>query len=81
MKRFMIGQFGSYSQEKQHRDFRDNFFGVEACLLDNQYSIDKLIYEAKKGGFHIAVHFPLRTGGWKLRDPQFLSKDDEIRKR
>ncbi len=81
MKRFMIGQFGSYSQEKQHRDFRDNFFGVEACLLDNQYSIDKLIYEAKKGGFHIGVHFPLRTGGWKLRDPQFLSKDDEIRKR
>lgn len=80
MERFMIGQFGCYNREKQIRDFRSNFFGVEACLIEDDTDIKKLINKAEHDKFKIGVHFPLRAKGWKLRDPQFLSKDEEIRR-
>ncbi|WP_069650093.1 hypothetical protein [Caloranaerobacter ferrireducens] len=80
MERFMIGQYGNFSHEKQVRDFKDNFFGIEACLFECGSDIQELISTAQKGQFNIGVHFPLRTGIWRLRDPQFLSKDDEIKR-
>lgn len=80
MERFMIGQFGMFDYKKQLRDFKDNFYGVEACLLRDHADITNLVHEATKGQFNICVHFPLRAGGWSLRDPQFLSKDDNIRR-
>lgn len=76
----MIGQFGHYNCDKHIRDFKDSFYGVEACLLKDDTDIHELITAANKGKFNIGIHFPLRAGGWRLRDPQFLSKDDEIRK-
>lgn len=79
MERFMIGQFGRYDHDKHIRDFRPNFFGVEACLLEDR-DIKKLTDMANNEKFNIGVHFPLRTKGWRLRDPQFLSKDNDIRK-
>lgn len=80
MERFMIGQFGHYSRDKHIRDFKDSFFGVEACLFEDDIDIQELITAADKGKFNIGIHFPLRAGGWRLRDPQFLSKDYGIRK-
>lgn len=80
MERFMIGQFGRYSYDKHKRDFRENFFGVEACMLEDKDDIKKLIDTARSEKFNIGVHFPLRSKGWKLRDPQFLSKDHDIRR-
>lgn len=79
MERFMIGQFGRYNHEKHIRDFKPNFFGVEACLLGEE-DIKELIKTANDEKFSIGIHFPLRTNGWRLRDPQFLSKDDETRR-
>lgn len=80
MKRLMIGQFGYYNHEKHIRDFRNSFYGVEACLLKDEADIHELITTSNKEKFNIGIHFPLRAGGWRLRDPQFLSKDDAIRK-
>lgn len=76
----MIGQFGHYDHDKHKRDFKDSFFGVEACLFEEDRDVQELVKSAKQGKFNIGVHFPLRAGGWRLRDPQFLSKDDVIRK-
>lgn len=78
MERFMIGQFGRFDYNKHTRDFKPSFFGVEACLLEEE-DIKKLIDNANREEFNIGIHFPLRTKGWRLRDPQFLSKDDDTR--
>lgn len=79
MNRFMIGQYGYFNQDKHIRDFKDSFYGVEACLLEDDTQIKQLIETAKYEKFNIGIHFPLRAHRWKLRDPQFLSKDNEIR--
>ena len=79
MIRFMIGQHGNFSHEKQVRDFKNSFFGVEACLFKRESDIRELINSARKHKFNIGVHFPLRAGVWRLRDPQFLSKDKKIK--
>lgn len=75
MNRFMIGQYGFFDTKKQHRDFKENFYGVEACLFKDKEDILELKKVANDGDFNIAVHFPLRSGIAKLRDPQYLSKD------
>lgn len=79
MERFMVGQFGHYDCNKHLRDFRPDFFGVEACMLEEK-DIKKLVNIANNERFSIGIHFPLRNGGWRLRDPQFLSKDVDIRR-
>jgi adenylate kinase family enzyme len=80
MKRFMIGQHKSFDDAKYARDFRKGFYGIEACMLENESEIDKLVAASEQDKFNIGIHFPLR--GWvsKQRDPQFLSKDGDIRK-
>lgn len=79
MNRFMIGQYGCYDQKKHLRDFRDGFYGVEACLLGDE-DIKKLLHTAKSEKFCLGIHFPLRAQRWKYRDPQFLSKDKHIKR-
>lgn len=79
MKNFIIGQHGCYDEDKQQRDFRDGFFGVQGCLIEDEKDIKKLVSEAEKKNFKIAVHFPLRGGVFKFRDPLFLSPDDNAR--
>jgi len=49
-------------------------------LLEDGTEIQALIEASNNGKLNIGVHFPLKAGGWRLRDPQFLSKDDEVRK-
>lgn len=80
MNRFLIGQYGKYDQDKQKRDFRAGFLGVEACLFKSEKDIELLLSELRKRDFQLAVHFPLRNKGWKLRDVQFMSKDINCKK-
>lgn len=80
MKRLMIGQFNNFNQHKQERDFRESFFGVEACWMQDEKDILELVAHAKKQEFQMGVHFPLRANQWLHRDPQFLSRDKEARK-
>jgi len=80
MKRFMIGQYGNFDQNKQIRDFRKDFFGVEACMMKEESCIKKITDVAFNEDFKISIHFPLRADSGRLRDPQFLSMDESIRK-
>jgi sugar phosphate isomerase/epimerase len=75
----MIGQYGKYNFDKFNRDYRKGFYGTEACLLNSEEDIDNLAAESRKNGFNIGIHFPLRAGVHKLRDPQFLSNIDSVR--
>ncbi|WP_392486808.1 TIM barrel protein [Haloimpatiens sp. FM7315] len=80
MNRFMIGQFGKFDKLKQKKDFKQGFYGVEACSMESEKEIINLYENAKKNNYKIAVHFPLRAGKWRLRDAQYLSKDEEIKR-
>ncbi len=72
MNNFMIGMYGKYDYKKFDRDFRNGFYGLEACLFENERDIENLANEAKTNGFEFGVHFPLRAGTSKLRDPQLM---------
>lgn len=80
MERFMIGQFGKFDEEKQKRDFKECFFGVEAICFKSEDEVRKLKREAGARKFEIGVHFPLRADIWKHRDAQFMSLNDEIKR-
>lgn len=80
MNRFMIGQYGSFDYDKFHRDFKEDFYGIEACLFENQEDVINLVKESKDKGFNIGIHFPLRFDKTKLRDPLFLAQDHVTRK-
>jgi hypothetical protein len=79
VKRFMIGQHGCFDGDKYARDFRKDFYGIEACMLKNEDEVDKLIDISRQDGFSIGIHFPLRSWANKYRDPQVLSKESDIR--
>jgi hypothetical protein len=79
MQNFMIGQYGKYDFDKFNRDYRKDFYGTEACLLNSEEDIDNLVAESRENGFNIGIHFPLRAGVHKLRDPQFLASNENVR--
>ena len=79
MNNFMIGMEGKYDYKKFERDFRKEFYGIQVCLFENEEEIDKLCKEAEYNKFDVGIHFPLRAGISKLRDPQFLSLDEDIK--
>lgn len=79
MNSFMIGQHGSFSYTKYNRDFRDGFYGIEACLFEQEEDTQHLIREAQNQQFHIGIHFPLRAGQSKVRDALFLSMVPPLR--
>lgn len=79
MSNFMIGQYGHFDSIKTKRDFKEGFYGMEACLFETEEDIEKLVSEAKSRNFKIAIHYPLRSGRTLLRDPLFLSADSATR--
>lgn len=79
MKNFMIGQYGGFDQEKYKRDFKEGFYGIEACLFDSEEDIQQLQRESQAKGFAIGVHFPLRAGQFELRDALFMDAHDQTR--
>lgn len=78
---FMIGMYGKYDDKKFDRDFRKGFYGIEACLFEEEGDIERLCNKADKEGFKVGIHFPLRSGISKLRDPQFLSIDKGVKEK
>ena len=79
MKNFMIGMYGKYDDRKFKRDFRKDFYGIEACLFKDEKDIERLSLDSRKLGFKFGIHFPLRDGMSKLRDSQFLSLVENIK--
>lgn len=80
MKNFMIGMYGKFDNAKFNRDFREDFYGIEACLFEDERDIEKLINETERKGIKFGIHFPLRSGISDLRDPQFLSLNQDTRR-
>ncbi len=72
MKNFIIGQYGFFDTDKFDKDYREGFYGIEACLLKSKEDISLLQLEANKKNLHIGIHFPLRAGVFSFRDPLFL---------
>ena len=79
MNNFMIGMYGEFDSIKFNRDFKDDFYGVEVCLFENEIDVEKLVNQIKTRGIKFGIHFPLRAGISELRDPQFLSLDKDTR--
>lgn len=75
MENFIIGQWGSFDYDKFKKDYRVGIYGIEACLLNTEEDIDFLAAEACKKGLKIGIHYPLRGGVHKYRDPQFMTAD------
>ena len=79
MENFLIGQYGKFDFDKFNRDYRKVFYGIEAFMLNSEEDIDNLVIESKRNNFNIGIHFPLRGGIYKFRDPLFLSNIDSVR--
>jgi len=79
MENFLIGQHSTFCESKYNRDFKQQFWGIEACLLETEEDVSRLIDFKNRDGFNIGIHFPLRSGQWTHRDPQYLSNNDKVR--
>jgi hypothetical protein len=79
LQQFMIGQYGGFDEKKYLNDFRNGFYGIEACLFASREDAERLIEAAQSRGFQIGVHFPFRANAAKLRDPLVLAGDDKVR--
>ena len=79
MKNFIIGQYGHFSEEKLKKDFRQGIRGIEACLMNCEEDIAALLKALDVYNLELGIHFPLRGGVFKHRDPLFLDGDPCIR--
>lgn len=77
MKRFLIGQFNGFDTEKQKRDFRDYFWGIEINQMESSEELGILKNNIKDRNLNIGIHFPLLKNKWRARDPQYLSMDNK----
>lgn len=79
IKRFLIGMPGKFDNKKFQRDFRSDFFGIEACMFNCEEDIKFLLEKADERNFKFGVHFPLHKNIFKhCRDPLFLSLDKKL---
>jgi len=79
MKNYIIGQYGHFSNEKFKKDYRKGFYGVEACLMNSEEDICALVKAVDDNDLKLGIHFPLRGGVFKNRDPLFLDADNDVR--
>ncbi len=77
---FMIGMVFSYDFDRFKNEFRDDFFGLEACNLSSEQDVENLRDEAIKNNFKYGIHYPLRRGLGPVRDALFLSLDEDVKK-
>jgi len=75
MKRFMIGQFDKFDLNRQNRDFRDDFWGIEVNQIESHDELKILKDNINNRNLNVGIHFPLLKNQWRARDPQYLSKD------
>ncbi|WP_274361430.1 sugar phosphate isomerase/epimerase family protein [Paenibacillus thermotolerans] len=79
MRQFLIGQYGGFDEAKYRRDFKPEFYGIEACMFENEEDVRTLVEQSEAKGILVGIHFPLRSGGSPIRDALFMSKDDAVR--
>ncbi|GGJ32390.1 sugar phosphate isomerase/epimerase [Paenibacillus hunanensis] len=79
MKQFMIGQYGGFDRKKYTRDFRADFYGIEACLFATTQDAIDLIREARQTGLAIGIHYPFYASPSSSRDALFMSPDQTVR--
>lgn len=79
MQQFLIGMYGGFDEGKYERDFREGFYGIEACLFATDADVARLAAESGRRGFRVGIHFPFRQSGTQLRDALFLARDDRVR--
>lgn len=79
MHSFIIGLYGGFDEKKYERDFRQGFYGIEACLFETEADISRLSAASKERHFQIGIHFPLRKDAARLRDALFLAKEEHVR--
>jgi sugar phosphate isomerase/epimerase len=75
MKRFLIGHFDRFDLNKQLRDYRDGFWGIEVCQINSLEELQVLKKNLVDRHLNLGIHFPLLKNQWRARDPQYLSKD------
>jgi sugar phosphate isomerase/epimerase len=76
MKRFMIGQFDRFDINRQNRDFREHFWGIEVNQIESLGELQILKDNITDRNLKVGIHFPLLKNQWRARDPQYLSKDN-----
>lgn len=69
-----------FDYAKYARDFRQGFYGIEACLFRGDEDISNLLKESRDAGFRVGIHFPLRDTD-ALRDALFMAQDETVRAR
>lgn len=79
MKNYIIGQYGNFSNEKFIKDYRKGIYGIEACLMNSEEDIIALVKALDDNDLKLGIHFPLRNGVFKNRDPLFLDADNNVR--
>jgi adenylate kinase family enzyme len=79
LKQFMIGQYGGFDHKKYTRDFRADFYGIEACLFATTQDAIHLIHEARQTGWAIGIHYPFYASPSSSRDALFMSPDQAVR--
>ena len=77
MKNFLIGMYGGFNTRKFERDFKYDFWGVEACMFPGEEEVHKLVREANEKGFRFGVHYPLIKKDTTYRDPFLISLNKE----
>lgn len=75
----MIGQFNKFNFEKQSRDYRDDFYGIEVCHMDTIDELKQTLEYVKQENINVGFHFPVLNNQWKFRDPQYLSLNPEVK--
>lgn len=75
----MIGQFDFFNSDKFRKDYRNGFYGIEACSLKSEEDVLALKAEANRYDLNIGIHFPLRSGIYPFRDPLFMDLNPETR--
>jgi sugar phosphate isomerase/epimerase len=78
-KRFLIGQYGAYDGRKTERDFREHFYGMEACLFEKEEDVALLANLSREQDFRVGIHYPMRAGRSSMRDALLVAQDTGVR--
>ena len=76
MADYLIGMHNFFDENKYNKDYKEWFYGIEFCNL-NEEQINKVLHQQKRKPFRIGIHFPLIKEDYLKRDPLIFSKDIE----
>jgi len=76
MANYLIGMHNIFDENKYNTDYKEWFYGIEFCNL-NEEQINKVLHQQERKHFRIGIHFPLIKTDYLKRDPLIFSKDAE----